>query len=77
MEFDKLKQIIAEILSLDPREIREDMTFEEDLCADSLDVYQIIMEIEDEFGIEISAEAAEGVRTVGDAVELIKSVKQH
>lgn len=72
MELEKLRQIIAEVLSVDPKEVTEDTTFVGDLCADSLDVYQIIMGIEETFDIEISAEAAEKVVTVKDAVELIQ-----
>lgn len=72
MELEKLRQIIAEVLSVDPKEVTEDTTFVGDLCADSLDVYQIIMGIEETFDIEISAEAAEKVVTVKDAVELIR-----
>ena len=47
MEFEKLKQIVAEILSVDPRELTEETNFIDDLCADSLDLYQVIQEIED------------------------------
>lgn len=72
MELEKLRQIIAEVLSVDPREVTEETTFVEDLCADSLDVYQIIMGIEETFDIEISAEDAEKIVTVGEAAELIK-----
>ena len=73
MEFEKLKKIIAEVLNVDPDEITMETTFVEDLGADSLDVYQIIMGIEEEFDIEIPAETAEQVTTVEDAVEMIKN----
>lgn len=73
MEFEKLKEIIAEVLSIDPDEISMDTTFIEDLGADSLDVFQIIMALEDEFDIEIPNEAAESIVTVGDAVEQIRN----
>ena len=73
MEFEKLKKIIAEVLNVDPDEITMETTFQDDLGADSLDVYQIIMGIEEEFGIEIPAETAEQVTTVEDAVEMIKN----
>ncbi len=76
MELQKLQEVIAEILNVDPREITEKTTFLEDLGADSLDVYQIIMGIEDAFHIEISAEKAERITTVGEAVELIKSSRE-
>ena len=73
MEFEKLKEIIADVLNMDPDDIREDMTFVDDLGADSLDIFQIIMGIEEEFGIEISSADAERISTVGEAVELIKN----
>ena len=73
MEFEKLKKVIAEVLSVDPDEISEDSTFMDDLGADSLDIFQIIMGIEEEFDIEIPTEEAEKISTVGDAVEQIKN----
>ena len=73
MEFEKLKNIIAEVLNVDADEITMDTTFVDDLGADSLDVFQIIMGIEEEFDIEIPAEKAEKISTVEEAVELIKS----
>lgn len=73
MEFEKLQQIIAEVLNVEPDEITMDTTFVDDLGADSLDVFQIIMGIEEEFDIEIPNEAAEAIVTVADAVEQIKS----
>ena len=73
MEFEKLMKIIAEVLNVDPDEITMETTFQDDLGADSLDVYQIIMGIEEEFDIEIPAETAEQVTTVEDAVEMIKN----
>ena len=73
MEFEKLQEIIAEVLNVDPEEITMDTTFVDDLGADSLDVFQIIMGVEEEFDIEISNEDAEKIVTVGDAVEQIKN----
>ena len=73
MEFEKLKQIIAEVLNVDADEITMDTTFVDDLGADSLDIFQIIMGIEEEFDIEIPTEEAEKISTVGDAVERIKN----
>ena len=75
MEFEKLKKIIAEVLNVDPDEITMETTFQDDLGADSLDVYQIIMGIEEEFDIEIPAETAEQVTTVEDAVEMIRNAE--
>ncbi len=73
MEFEKLKQIIAEVLSVDPNEITMDTKFVDDLGADSLDIFQIIMGIEDAFSIEIAQEDVEEIATVGEAVELIRN----
>ena len=73
MEFEKLKNIIAEVLNVDADEITMDTTFVDDLGADSLDVFLIIMGIEEEFDIEIPSEEAEKIVTVGDAVEQIKN----
>ena len=72
MEFEKLQNIIAEVLNIDAEEISMDSTFIDDLGADSLDVFQIIMGIEEEFDIEIANDAAEKIVTVKDAVEQIK-----
>lgn len=74
MEFEKLQNIIAEVLNVDTEEITMDTPFVDDLGADSLDVFQIIMGIEEEFDIEIPNEEAEKIVTVGDAVEQIKAV---
>ncbi|MCI9582456.1 acyl carrier protein [Clostridiaceae bacterium] len=73
MEFEKLQGIIAEVLNVEADEISMNTTFVDDLGADSLDLFQIIMGIEEEFDIEIPTEAAERIVTVGDAVEQIKS----
>lgn len=72
MEFEKLQKIIAEVLNTDADGISMDSTFIDDLGADSIDVYQIIIGIEEEFDIEIPTEEAENIVTVGDAVEQIK-----
>lgn len=73
MEFEKLAKIIAEVLNVDANEITLDTTFVDELGADSLDVFQIIMGIEEKFDIEIPNEEAEKIVSVGDAVEAIKS----
>ena len=73
MELEKLKQIISAVLNVDVDEITMDTTFVNDLGADSLDIFQIIMGIEEEFDIEIDNEEAEKIVTVKDAVERIKS----
>jgi acyl carrier protein len=76
MELEKLREVIASVLNVDPNEITEETTFLEDLGADSLDVYRIIMGIEEIYGIEISAEQAEHISTVGEAVNLIKDSRE-
>lgn len=73
MELEKLKKVIAEVLNVDTEEITMESTFVDDLGADSLDVFQIIMGIEEEFDIEIPAEKAEKITTVQEAVDMIKS----
>ena len=73
MEFEKLKKIIVDVLNVDENEITMDTTFIDDLGADSLDVFQIIMGLEEEFDIEIPNEQAEKIVTEGDAVEQIKA----
>ena len=73
MEFEKLQKIIAEVLNVEAGEITMETTFIDDLGADSLDVFQIIMGIEEEFDIEIANEDAEKIVSVGDAVEQIKN----
>lgn len=72
MEFEKLRDIIVEVLNVDETEVTMESTFIDDLGADSLDVFQIIMGIEEEFDIEIPNEEADKIVTVGDAVEQIK-----
>lgn len=73
MEFEKIKKIITEVLNVDESEITMDTRFVDDLGADSLDIYQIIMGVEEEFDIEIDADNAEQIATVADAVEKIKN----
>ena len=72
MEFEKLRDIIVEVLNVDETEVTMESTFIDDLGADSLDVFQIIMGIEEEFDIEIDNEEAEKITTVQDAVDQIK-----
>ena len=73
MELEKLKEIIADVLNVDADDITEDTTFVDDLGSDSLDIFQIIMGIEETFDIEIDNDDAEKIATVGDAVEQIKN----
>ena len=72
MEFEKLQAIIADVLNVPKDDITPETTFVDDLGADSLDIFQIIMGIEEEFDIEIDNEEAEKIATVQDAVEQIK-----
>lgn len=72
MEFEKLQEIIADVLNVQKEEIKPETTFVDDLGADSLDIFQIIMGIEEEFDIEIDNEEAEKITTVQDAVDQIK-----
>mgnify|MGYP002510284564 CR=1 FL=1 len=74
MEFEKLQKIIAEVMDVDPEEVRPDMAFVDDLGADSLDVFQIIMGIEEEFDIEIDNDDAAKITTVQDAADEIRKV---
>ena len=75
MELEKIKAIIAEVLNIDADSITEDTTFVDDLGADSLDIFQIIMGIEEEYDIELDNESVEQIQTVGDAVEAIRKIK--
>ena len=74
MELEKLQKIIAEVLNVDTQEVTMETTFVEDLGADSLDIFQIVMGIEEEFDIEIPTKQVEKIVSVGDAVEEIKNL---
>ena len=73
--FEKLCKLIAEQFGVEPETITADTAFVDDLGADSLDVFQIVMGIEEEFDIEIPAEEAEKIHTVREAVDLIKGMQ--
>lgn len=68
---EKIKDVVADKLDADPEDVTEESRFMDDLGADSLDVVELIMGLEDEFGVEISDDEAENIRTVGDAVRFI------
>lgn len=72
MEFEALKKVTAAVLGMDPDEIEMDMTFLTDLGADSLDLYQIFMGVEDELGIHIPTDGLDRLKTVKDAVDWIE-----
>ena len=73
MEFKKLCSIIVDVLGVDVGDINPDTTFVDDLGADSLDVAQIIMGIEEEFDVTVDTDVASNVTTVGQALDLIKN----
>ena len=77
MEFEKLQDIIADVLNVQKEEIKPETTFVDDLGADSLDIFQIIMGIEEEFDIEIDNDEAEKIVTVQDAVDQIKKAVEY
>lgn len=72
-EFERIKNVIVDQLSVDAEEVTMEASFVDDLGADSLDVVELIMGLETEFDIEIPDEEAEKISIVGDAVEYIKS----
>ena len=75
MEFEKIKNVIVDQLGVDESKVTLDASFTDDLGADSLDVVDLIMGLEQEFDLEIPDEDAEGIITVGDAVEYIKNAR--
>ncbi|WP_200762687.1 acyl carrier protein [Nitrosophilus alvini] len=73
--FDEVKEVVVEQLNANPDEVKEDSKFVEDLGADSLDVVELVMALEEKFGIEIPDEDAEKIQTVGDAIKYIEEHK--
>lgn len=69
--FDRLQGLVAEQLGVEPDQVTTEAEFIQDLNADSLDMVELVMSLEEEFGIEISDEDVENIRTVGDAVDYI------
>jgi acyl carrier protein len=73
--FEKVKNIIVERLNVDAKDVKQEASFIDDLGADSLDTVELVMALEEEFGLEIPDEEAEKIVTVGDAVKYIESHK--
>ncbi|MBO7333710.1 MAG: acyl carrier protein [Lachnospiraceae bacterium] len=73
MELEMLRKIVSDVLNVDPREIEPETTFADDLGADSLDLLQIVMGMEEAFNITLSEEELTGIVTVQDAIDKIKS----
>lgn len=74
-DFEKVKSIIVEQLGVDESEVTPEAHFIDDLGADSLDTVELVMALEEEFGIEISDEDAEKIQTVGDVTKFIDNIK--
>jgi acyl carrier protein len=70
---DTIKEVAAEVLSVDPGQVTETARFKEDLDADSLDLVELVMGLEERFDIEVPEDDLEGVTTVGQAVDLVLS----
>ena len=71
--FERVKEVLTEQLGVDENEVTEEASFQEDLDADSLDLVELIMELDDQFGIKISDDDAQKIQTVGQAVDYVST----
>lgn len=76
MIFEKIKAIVARELNVDEASLTMETNFVEDLGADSLDAVEIIMAVEDEFGVEVGDDDAQGIRSIGDIVKILEEMKK-
>ena len=76
MELNKIKEIVAEQLGVDVNTLNEETSLKDDLNADSLDLFQIIMSLEEEFAIEIPTEDTESIQTIGDVINYLNNRKE-
>lgn len=76
MELNKIKEVVAEQLGVDVSELNQETNLKDDLNADSLDLFQIIMSLEEEFGIEIPTEDTDNICTIGDIENYLNSRKE-
>ena len=74
MLLDKIREILVEELNIDPEDVVESASFKEDLGVDSLDLFEMLMNLEEEYGFEIPAEEMESLETVGDVIEYLQRV---
>ena len=69
---EKIREILEEELNIDPEDVNEDSDFRDDLGIDSLDLFELVMNLENEYGVEFPAEELETLRTVGDVIEFLE-----
>lgn len=69
---EKIREILEEELNIDPEDVNEDSDFRDDLGVDSLDLFELVMNLENEYGVEFPAEELETLRTVGDVIEFLE-----
>ena len=69
---EKIREILEEELNIDPEDVNEDSDFRDDLGVDSLDLFELVMNLENEYGIEFPAEELESLRTVGDVIDFLE-----